>query len=167
MTFLCIRATATDPDGNNAHSPVAHTLLLALRHVTRSPSISTTFLRGLSCFGELAKLPAARNASLSTLRPSCSAILPLPEELPVSILKGDPPAFNGLANFIARLDTYCLVLTLYDRDFHPARNGTLSLAHNAEMRRGVKRGARNGVVLHRLVCAQHGHVVIGLKSLVP
>ena len=29
MTPLCIRATATDPDGNNAHSPIAHTLLLA------------------------------------------------------------------------------------------------------------------------------------------
>ena len=134
IPFLCIRATATDPDGNNAHSPVTHALLLASRHVTRSPSISTTFLRGLSCFGELAKLLAARNASLSTLRQSCSTILSPLAELPVTIVKGDPPAFNGLANFIARLDTYCLVFTLYDRDFHPARNGTLSLAHNVEAR---------------------------------
>jgi hypothetical protein len=155
MSFLCIRATATDPDGNNAHSPVAHTLLLALRHVTRSPSISTTFLRGLSCFGELAKLPAARNASLSTLRPSCSAILPLPEELPVSILKGDPPAFNGLANFIARLDTYCLVLTLYDRDFHPARNDTLSLAHNVEDDHAVKRSVTE-------LITPTGYVLVGV-----
>ena len=132
MTFLCIRATATDPDGNSVHLPVTHTLLLASRHVTRSPSTSTTFLRGLSCFGELAKLLAARNASLSTLRRSCFTILPLLPELPVTIIKGDPPTFNGLANFIARLDTYCLVLTLYDQDFHPARNATLSLAHNVE-----------------------------------
>ena len=144
MTFLCIRATATDPDGNSVHLPVAHTLLLASRHVTRSPSISTTFLRGLSCFGELAKLLAARNASLSTLRRSCSAILPLHKEFPVTIIKGDPPAFNGLANFIARLDTYCLVLTLYDRNFHPARNGTLSLAHNVKVSHEV--GAAYGVV---------------------
>lgn len=35
---------------------------------------------------------------------------------------------------------------------------------NGEVRHGVKRGARNGVVLHRLVCARHGRVVIGLKS---
>ena len=139
MTSLCIRATATDPDGNNEYSPITHTLLLASRHVTRSPFTSTTFLRGLSCFGELAKLLAARNASLSTLRRSCFTILPLSEKLPVTILKGDPPTFNGLANFIARLDTYCLVLTLYDQVFHLARDDTLSLAHNVEMTRSAFR----------------------------
>ena len=121
MQFLFIRATATDPDGNNVHSPLAHTPLLTSRYVTRSPSMSTTFLRGLSCFGELARLLAARNDSLSTLRPSCFTIRPR-SALSVTICKGDPPAFNGLANFIARLDTYGLVLTLYDQDFHLIRN---------------------------------------------
>jgi hypothetical protein len=42
--------------------------------------------------------------------------------LAATIIKGDPPTFNGLANFIARLDTYGLVLTLYDQDFHLIRN---------------------------------------------
>ena len=139
MQFLFIRATATDPDGNNVHSPLAHTPLLTSRYVTRSPSMSTTFLRGLSCFGELARLLAARNDSLSTLRPSCFTIRPR-SALSVTICKGDPPAFNGLANFIARLDTYGLVLTLYDQDFHLIRNVHPLLG---ALRGGVARSERS------------------------
>jgi hypothetical protein len=60
--------------------------------------------------------------TLSTLRRSCFTIPTRRTGDWVTIIKGDPPAFNGLANFIARLDTYGLVLTLYDQDFHLIRN---------------------------------------------
>ena len=92
-----IRTTATGLGGTKPHSPLTRRTMLDSSgscRITRSPSTSPTFLRGLSCFWELARLLPAFGASLP-----CHGVVLLPHDEDVSTLRRSRSANNTyLAN---------------------------------------------------------------------